>query len=216
MQDEHPRSLFSSCVLHFPTLWLVVLIWFRLLIRRYQAALSSDSESPMSTFWSHRSNRRTAQEWTNRTQAVHERTSVHFLVLPGRWCDRWLLITKRPKAPSHYRYLKLGPLLHPLGGIEWCSVLRLLVFLCILRFRIFEIRVLNASRSCFKFNQLFPFYLGGVWCIVMNNHPIKCLCIYNLQIIYISYSKSFFLVSCLYVVSVEILNNSKFSRARGS
>ena len=24
-----------------------------------------------------------AQEWTNRTLAVHERTSVHFLVLPG-------------------------------------------------------------------------------------------------------------------------------------
>jgi len=27
--------------------------------------------------------RRTAQEWTNRTLAVHELTSVHFLVLPG-------------------------------------------------------------------------------------------------------------------------------------
>ena len=61
------------------------------------------------------------------------------------WCDRCSLITKRPKAPTHYRYQNLGPLLHPLCGIEWCSVLRLLVFLCILRFRIFEIRVLNAS-----------------------------------------------------------------------
>ena len=26
---------------------------------------------------------RAAQEWTYRTLAVHERTSVHFLVLPG-------------------------------------------------------------------------------------------------------------------------------------
>jgi len=60
-------------------------------------------------------------------------------------CGRRLLITKRQKAPSHYRYLNLGPLLHSVGGIEWCSVLRLLVFLCILRFRIFEFCVLNAS-----------------------------------------------------------------------
>jgi len=42
-------------------------------------------------------------------------------------------------------YLFLGPLLHPLCGIEWCSILQLLVFLCILRLRIYEIRVLNAS-----------------------------------------------------------------------
>ena len=29
------------------------------------------------------SREQTTQEWTNRTLAVHERTSVHFLVLPG-------------------------------------------------------------------------------------------------------------------------------------
>ena len=32
---------------------------------------------------SFRNKARAAQGWTNRTLAVHERTSVHFLVLPG-------------------------------------------------------------------------------------------------------------------------------------
>ena len=63
---------------------------------------------------------------------------------------------------------------------------------------------------------IIPVYLGGVWRIVMNKYPIKChvyiiskLYIYNIQ-------KKICFVSCLYVVSVEILNDSKFSRARGS
>jgi len=59
--------------------------------------------------------------------------------------EKCLLITESPKTPHHYRYLiMVGPRLHPLDGIEWCSVLRLLLFLCILRFRIFKVRVLNA------------------------------------------------------------------------
>ena len=55
--------------------------------------------------------------------------------------------------------------------------------------------------------------------MAMNKHPIKCyvyiiskLYIYNIQ-------KDFFFfnfVSSLYVVTVEILNNTKFARARES
>jgi len=32
-------------------------------------------------------------------------------------CERCLSITDSPKTPGHYRYLKLGPRLHPLYGI---------------------------------------------------------------------------------------------------
>jgi len=57
---------------------------------------------------------------------------------------RCLLITESPKTPSHYRYqIKvLGYI--PYTGLAVFS-LRFLVFLCILRFRIFQVRVLNAS-----------------------------------------------------------------------
>jgi len=33
------------------------------------------------------------------------------------WCEKCLLITESPKTPGHYRYLSLGPRLHPLYGI---------------------------------------------------------------------------------------------------
>jgi len=33
------------------------------------------------------------------------------------WCERSLLITESPKTPGHYRYLIVGPRLHPLYGI---------------------------------------------------------------------------------------------------
>jgi len=57
---------------------------------------------------------------------------------------RCLLITESPKTPSHYRYQiwVLGYI--PYTGLAVFS-LRFLVFLCILRFRIFKVRVLNAS-----------------------------------------------------------------------
>jgi len=58
----------------------------------------------------------------------------------------WMFINNQtPENPQSLWVSNLGPLLHPLGGIEWCSVLRSLVFLYILRFRIFEVRVLKAS-----------------------------------------------------------------------
>ena len=68
--------------------------------------------------------------------ATYIRSAWHSNVM---WCERCLLITKSPDAPCHYRYLNLGPLLHPLSGIEWCSVLRLLVFLPILRLQIMSV-----------------------------------------------------------------------------
>ena len=42
-----------------------------------------------------------------------------------RLCTRCLLITESPKTPGHYRYLKLGPRLHPLYGIgvvQFCDL----------------------------------------------------------------------------------------------
>ena len=68
------------------------------------------------------------------------------------WCERCLLITKSPAAPCYFRYLYVDPLLYPLCGIEWCSVLRLLVFLYILRFRI-----LNFVFSTLLEEELFKF-----------------------------------------------------------
>jgi len=66
----------------------------------------------------------------------------------SRWCDRCLLITKRPKTPSYYRYLIWVLSYIPymgLNGVQFCDCSCHARFLCILRFRIFEIRVLNAS-----------------------------------------------------------------------
>jgi len=135
------------------------------------------------------------------------------------WCDRCLLITKRPKAPSHYRYLiwVLCYILYMgLNGVQFCDCSCSCVY-CDVEFLKFVFSTLR-SRRCFQFNWLFPFYLGGVWHIVMNKYPIKCLHIYNLQIIYINniQKKNNCFAFCLYVVSVEILNNSKSSRAIGS
>ena len=60
------------------------------------------------------------------------------------WCVRCLLIPESPKTPGHYRYQfwVLGYI--PYTGLLVFS-LRFLVFLCILRFRIFQVGVLNAS-----------------------------------------------------------------------
>ena len=60
------------------------------------------------------------------------------------WCERCLLITESPKTPGHYRYLMWVLVYIPYTGLAVFS-LRFLVFLCILRFRIFKVRVLNAS-----------------------------------------------------------------------
>ena len=54
----------------------------------------------------------------------------------------------------------------------------------------------------------------------MNKHPIKCY-VYIISKLYIyTIQKDFFslfnFVTSLYVVSVEILNNTKFARARDS
>jgi len=38
----------------------------------------------------------------------------------GLGCESYFLLTKSPDVPCHYRYLVLGPLLHPSCGIEWC------------------------------------------------------------------------------------------------
>ena len=59
------------------------------------------------------------------------------------WCVRCLLITESLKTPGHYRYQiwVLGYI--PYMGLTVFS-LRFLVFLCILRFRICENRILNA------------------------------------------------------------------------
>ena len=38
---------------------------------------------------------------------------------------RCLLIIESPEPPGHYRYLKLGPRLHPLygnGGVQFCDL----------------------------------------------------------------------------------------------
>ena len=45
----------------------------------------------------------------------------------------------------------------------------------------FKPYILAAGDLTYKFvlSTLFPFYLGGVWCIVLNKHPIKCVCIYE-------------------------------------
>ena len=55
--------------------------------------------------------------------------------------------------------------------------------------------------------------------MVMNKHPIKCY-VYIISKLYIhTIQKAFFwfnFVTSLYVVSVEILNNTKFARARDS
>ena len=66
------------------------------------------------------------------------------LLLPPWWCERCLLITESPKTPGHYRYLIWVLVYIPNMGLAVFS-LRFLVFLCILRFRIFQVRVLNAS-----------------------------------------------------------------------
>jgi len=60
------------------------------------------------------------------------------------WCVRSLLITESPKTLGQYRYQfwVLGYI--PYTGLAVFS-LRFLVFLCTLRFRIFKVRVLNAS-----------------------------------------------------------------------
>jgi len=84
-------------------------------------------------------------------------SSIHMFDWSGAqkyelWCVRCLLITKSPDAPCHYRYLSCGPLLHPLCGIEWCSVLRLFLLLCILLLRISLIRIFNAFGVGVAFN----------------------------------------------------------------
>jgi len=45
-----------------------------------------------------------------------------------QWCVRCLLITESPKNPGHYRYLNLGPRLHPLYGIDSKGNLWVFVF----------------------------------------------------------------------------------------
>jgi len=59
-------------------------------------------------------------------------------------CERCLLITESLKNPGHYRYLIWVLVYIPCTGLAVFS-LGFLVFLCILRFRIFKVRVLNAS-----------------------------------------------------------------------
>jgi len=65
------------------------------------------------------------------------------LVCVSEWCERCLLITESPKTPGHYRYLIWVLIYIPYTGFAMFS-LRFLVFLCILRFRVFKVRVLNA------------------------------------------------------------------------
>jgi len=45
--------------------------------------------------------------------------------VPRLWCGRCLLITECSKTPGHYKYLNLGPRLHPLygiGGVQFCDL----------------------------------------------------------------------------------------------
>ena len=77
--------------------------------------------------------------------STFERTDDAFVLLIS-FCvlyARCLLITESPKTLGHYRYLKgvLGYI--PYMGLAVFS-LRFLVFLCILRFRIFLVHILNA------------------------------------------------------------------------
>jgi len=73
---------------------------------------------------------------------------------PGtKWCGRCLLITKRPKAPIHYRYLNLGPRLHSLygiGSVQFCDYSCSCVY-CDFEFLKFVLSTLR-SRSCFNNN----------------------------------------------------------------
>jgi len=74
-------------------------------------------------------------------QHVEECVSAYFWV---SCCERCLLIREGPKTPGHYRYLIWVLVYIPYTGLAVFS-LRFFVFLCILRFRIFKVRVLNAS-----------------------------------------------------------------------
>ena len=66
---------------------------------------------------------------------------------------RCLSITESPKTPGHYRFLILGPRLHTYMGLAVFS-LRSLVFLCILRFRIFTVVFSTLkSRSCLQLSN---------------------------------------------------------------
>ena len=69
------------------------------------------------------------------------------------WCDRCLLITKRPKAPSHYNYLIRVLFYIPymgLNGVQFCDCSCSCVY-CDFEFLKFVFSTLR-SRSCFKFN----------------------------------------------------------------
>ena len=81
-----------------------------------------------------------------------DKSSMQFTACSVSWCGRCSLITKRPKAPSHYRYLNLGPGLHPLYGIygvQFCDYSCSCVY-CDFEFLKFVFSTLQ-SRSCFKF-----------------------------------------------------------------
>ena len=60
-------------------------------------------------------------------------------------CERCLLITESHKTPGHYRYLIWVLIYIPYTGLAVFSFANFLVLLCTLRFRIFKVRVLNAS-----------------------------------------------------------------------
>ena len=67
------------------------------------------------------------------------------------WCVRCLLITESPKTPGHYRYLILGPRLHPLygiGGVQF-AIFRVPVYTAISNFWRSVFSTLQ-SRSCMQ------------------------------------------------------------------
>ena len=71
-----------------------------------------------------------------------------------------MFINNRKSQNSRSLYVpNLGPLLHPLDGIKWCSVLRLFVFLCIDFKKIRFVFSTLQSGSCF---QLTISFLLGV------------------------------------------------------
>ena len=66
-------------------------------------------------------------------------------------CERCLLITESPKTPGHYRYLSVGPRLHPLygiGGVQ-IAIARVPVYTAISKKFRFVFSTLQ-SRSCLQ------------------------------------------------------------------
>ena len=143
------------------------------------------------------------QEYTQHRTSEWNKTRICVcIVCMYRWFDGCLLITKRPKAPSHYRYLIWVLCYIPyvgLNGVQFCDCLKQLL--------LWIVENTNFKNSKSQYTQEHE-----VWRIVMNKHPIKCLCIYNPQIIYIYHIQKvffWFLVCMLCRSKFLIIPNSQ-------